>query len=183
MKNVLEILGKVGFLKASEYISKEPEKQISSEAIILRFKEKKEVPSEILSAIQNIKDPQIQKRAAVHLLRIAIYAKTIEGHGRGILWWFENGRVTDLGTEMKISVSTLNKAAANFNKTIAQLSDTQERVSKIQSSKSAPSKRQLASLDIAAAKSEFLQSQSEEQLGGFLQALDNIYLSLAGERK
>ena len=181
MKDVLLQLGSVGFLRSIDYIGNPPERQISSEMIISRFKARREVPVEILTAVQNIKDQDMQKRASVHLLRLALYARTIQSGG--IMSWFENGKVKDAGSDAKISVSIIKKAAVELNKVANTLSDVQKRVKKLSGPEVEMTKKSQLSLDKASAKADALEKGLEEELHGFLRALDQIYMSSASERK
>lgn len=181
MKNILEALGEVGFHEAKDHVGKSLDGQISAEMIVNRFKTRKEVPFDILSAIQNIKDSEKQKKAAVHVLRLTLYARTIQSGG--VLSWFENGRVKDLGSNTKIPVSTIKKAAIAFNKVANTLGDTQERINKLSDPKVEISKRQQLSLDKASAKADVLENSLNSELDEFLQALDHVYISSASERK
>jgi hypothetical protein len=182
MKEILSDLSEVGFLKAKDYPGKSVDKQITPEAILKRFQEKKEVPSEILLAIRNMSEEESKKRAAIHLLRIALYAKTIAS-GNNIFVWFEKGKVTDPGTDAKISVSAIKSAATNFNKAVAQLEKNKNRAAELQNSKKQLTKRQISSLDIVSAKADALDPHVKDLARLFLLSLDHIYLSLASERK
>lgn len=181
MKDILQQLGEVGFHQAKDDVGKPLDGQMSSEMIVNRFKTRKEVPFEILSAIQNIKDAEKQKKAAVHILRLTLYARTIQSGG--VLSWFENGKVKDLGSNTKIPVSTIKKAAIAFNKVANTLGDAQERVKKLSDPKVEITKKQQASLDKAAAKADVLENSLNSELEQFLQALDHVYMSSASERK
>ena len=183
MKEILESLGDVGFHDSKDHVGKPLDGRISAEVIVTRFKERKEVPREILGAIQNIKDQEKKKKAAVHILRLTLYARTIVGQSGGILSWFENGKVKDLGNSAKIPVSIIKKSAVAFNKVAGKLSDAQQRLDKLSEQGVEITKKKQSSIDKTAAKADFYEEEARTEEESFLQALDHIYMSLASERK
>lgn len=183
MKSILQSLGGVGFHQAENYQQAiSVDENISSEAIVTRFRQLREVPSEILLAIENIKEKDQQKEAAVHLLRISIHARTLAGQSGGILAWFERGKIKDAGSDTKISVFKIKKCAEAFNKTTGQFEDAQKRVRELTEA-STLSKRQQASLDKSAAKAEAYGSSVNSEQEEFVRVLEQVYMSLASERR
>src|SRR3989338_2170533 len=183
MKEVIESLSEVGFLEIKDFKSTISDKQISAETIIGKFKERKEVPADVLEAINKIEDPIEKKKAAVHILRISIYAKSIPSVQGNIKKWFETGKVTDMQNGTKIAVTSIKTAAASFMKSTTNKSKISDRADELQRKEGTLTRLQQLSLDKADAKAKALEFQVKDDLQQFLQALDLIYMSLASERK
>lgn len=183
MKDTIKKLSDVGFIDSKNYNSKISDKEIPVDVIIARFNEKKEVPTDIIQAISYIKENIKKKRAAVHLLRITIYAKTISNSKGGIRAWFEFDRVTDMRDGSKIPVNIIKKAATKYCKTIENLKKNSVKVEDLEKNSSKLTKQQRLSMDKTASKVDAYTILADEEASDFLQALDLIYMSLASERK
>lgn len=182
MKNIIQDLSAVGFLSANDFVGAPIEKQVPAEMILERLKERRHVPFDIIDAILNIENVITQKRAAVHLLRIVIYAKSISSKGK-VAKWFDHGKVIDHATDSKFNVSAIKRSAEEFNKSKANHKKTTESIESKLNKKKNMSEREKTSLNKAELKADSYEASASLKLNQFLHNLDTVYVSLASERR
>lgn len=182
MDSVVKELSNVDFLSSKKYQSKASEVKITPETIIERFKNQRSVPPNILQTMTQIADKEIKQEAALKLLRISTYAKSTQG-ASDLRKWFLTGKVWDIETGSRISVSILDKMANTVVKTSSRLNTIMEKNNKLQNSRKQLTEKQLKSLDSSSAKEEFLDFSMQRDLKKFLDILNRIYLALGSERK
>lgn len=180
MKSIIEGFQDIGFLQATEHAGPPVDKQIPAEMIVQRLRERRIAPPAITEAIMNISDERIQKSAAVKLLRIVIFAKSISVKGK-VLKWFDIGKVEDTSTGAKIRVSSLIRTADLYNKVVDRKQSTLLKIEKKISE--AKSKKKTPDIEKDELRFEDQQGTSNTRLDIFLDILDVIYLSLASERR